>query len=48
MRYYYLYEKEEFLNLLRKVGFKIVQVNNSENPNGFYSKRNIDAIVSKP
>lgn len=48
MRYYYLYEKEEFLKLLEGTGFEIIQVNDSENPNGFYSKRNIDVIIKKP
>lgn len=47
MRYYYLYNSEEFAGLLRKVGFEIVQMNNSENPNGFNSKRNIDVVVRK-
>lgn len=46
-RYYYLYEKEEFLDLLKKAGFEIVSVADSENPSGFYSKRNIDVIVRK-
>jgi len=48
MRYYYLYDKEEFLDLLKDIGFEILQANNSENPNGFYSKKNIDVIVKKP
>ncbi|MBI2043788.1 class I SAM-dependent methyltransferase [Candidatus Pacearchaeota archaeon] len=48
MRYYYLYEKDEFVNLLEKVGFKIVKVMDKDNPTGLYSKRNIIAIVKKP
>ncbi|PIO08696.1 hypothetical protein COU59_00515 [Candidatus Pacearchaeota archaeon CG10_big_fil_rev_8_21_14_0_10_34_12] len=47
-RHYYLYETHEILGLLKNGGFKIVQVNNSKNPNGFNSKRNIDIIVRKP
>lgn len=47
-RYYYLYEKDEFVDLLKEVGFEIVKVSDKENPNGFYSKRNIDIIVRKP
>ena len=47
LRYYYLYDTEEFVNSLRKAGFEIIQVNNSENPDGFNSKRNIDIIVKK-
>jgi hypothetical protein len=26
MRYYYLYNKKEFLDLVKKVGFKVVKV----------------------
>ncbi|MEK6760885.1 MAG: class I SAM-dependent methyltransferase, partial [Nanoarchaeota archaeon] len=48
MRYYYLYDTQEFLDLLKETGFEIVQLNNSTNPNGFYSKKNIDVIVRKP
>lgn len=48
MRYYYLYDAVEFVNLLKKAGFEILQMNNSENPNGFYSKKNIDVIARKP
>ncbi len=47
-RYYYLYDKNELEELLRKVGFKIVQINDAENPSGLYSKRNINVIVKKP
>lgn len=47
MRYYYLYDKKEFIDLLKNAGFEIIQINDSENPNGFYSKRNIDVIVKK-
>ncbi|MFZ1970633.1 MAG: class I SAM-dependent methyltransferase [Candidatus Nanoarchaeia archaeon] len=48
LRYYYLYDKGELTKLLKKVGFEIVKINDSENPNGLYSKKNIDVIVKKP
>ena len=48
MRYYYLYDKKELANLLKKVGFEIPKINDSDNLDGFYSKRNIDAKVKKP
>ena len=47
-RYYYLYDKEEFVNLLKKIGFKIVKISDKESPNGFYSQKNINVIVKKP
>ncbi|MEX0932851.1 MAG: class I SAM-dependent methyltransferase [Candidatus Pacearchaeota archaeon] len=47
MRYYYLYEEDEFLNLLREVGFEILKVG-SEEIEGFNSKKNIVAVVRKP
>ena len=46
-RYYYLYEKQEFIDLLKKTGFKIIKIIDKENPQGFYSKRNIIAIIEK-
>ena len=48
MRYYYMYDTKEILDLLKRTGFEIVKFNNSENPNGFYSRKNIDIIVRKP
>jgi ubiquinone/menaquinone biosynthesis C-methylase UbiE len=48
MRYYYLYDKEEFIALLKEVGFKIVKVVDKDTPQGFYSKRNILAYLQKP
>ena len=48
MRYYYLYDRKEFLEFLKKVGFEIIKVSDKETPDGFYSKRNIDVIVKKP
>ena len=47
MRYYYLYDKQEFIDLLKKVGFKIIKVMDKNNSNGFYSKKNLIAIVKK-
>lgn len=47
-RYYYLYDKEEFINLLKKVGLEIVKISDKESPNGFYSQKNINVIVRKP
>ena len=44
-RYYYLYDKQELLNLLEKVGFKIVKVMDQETSSGLYSKKNIIVIV---
>ena len=38
MRYYYLYEKEEFLNLLKKIGFKVIE---------FYSPMEHDRFSKK-
>jgi ubiquinone/menaquinone biosynthesis C-methylase UbiE len=47
MRYYYLYDKQEFIDLLKKVGFKIIKVMDKNNSNGFNSKKNLIAIVKK-
>lgn len=46
-RYYYLYEKDEFLNLLKNIGFKILKIMDKSNSFGLYSKRNIIALVRK-
>jgi len=48
MRYYYLYNEQEFVDLLKKVGFKIVKILNKNTSDSFYSKKNILAIVKKP
>lgn len=48
MRYYYLYEKEEFVNLLKETGFEIIKIFDKESPDGFYSKKNIVVVVRKP
>ena len=47
-RYYYLYNQEEIINLLKKVGFEIIKTRDKNNSNGFYSKKNIIIIVKKP
>jgi len=47
MRYYYLYDKEELMFLLKEVGFRILKIIDKENSDGFYSKRNIIFIVRK-
>jgi tRNA (uracil-5-)-methyltransferase TRM9 len=46
-RYYYLYEKEEIKDLVKSVGFKIKKVMDWENPEFFYSKKNIILILEK-
>ena len=48
LRYYYLYEKKEFLNLLGKVGFKIVKIMDKGKNFGLYSRKNIIVVVKKP
>jgi ubiquinone/menaquinone biosynthesis C-methylase UbiE len=47
MRYYYLYEQDEFFELLKKVGFENIKIENKENIEGTYSKKNIVAVVRK-
>ena len=47
MRYYHLYEKDEFFNLLKKVGFENIKIEDKENIEGTYSKKNIHAVVKK-
>ena len=53
-RYYYLYEKQELIHLLEKIGFEIIKVYKKENENIKYSTRkrysdkNILVIVKKP
>ncbi|MBW6442285.1 class I SAM-dependent methyltransferase [Patescibacteria group bacterium] len=46
-RYYYLYDKNEILDLLKKVGFKINHVSTKEMPQKKYTK-SIILIVDKP
>ena len=47
LRYYYLYDRKEFINLLKESGFKIIKIMDRNNAHGFYSKRNILVIVKK-
>jgi len=46
MRYYYLYKKQEFLDLLKSVGFKIINVAEIQQKERF-SKNNITVKVEK-
>lgn len=46
MRFYYLYSREEFLRLLRKVGFKILEVYSAREGDRF-SKKNLVVRVGK-
>ena len=48
MRYYYLYDKEEIISLLEKVGFEVLNVYDRDNPSGLYSDRNIIVNARKP
>lgn len=45
MRYYYLYDKKEFLNLLKKVGFKILEIYTPDSDR--FSKKNWIVRVRK-
>lgn len=44
-RYYYLYDKKEFLDLLESVGFKIIKINDIETDR--FSKKNWIVLVKK-
>lgn len=44
-RYYYLFSKEEFLDLLKSVGFKVIEINN--NVSDRFSKKNLIVRVGK-
>lgn len=46
-RYYYLYNKDELVKLLKSIGFEIMRTQNVEKGTG-NSKRNIIVIVKKP
>lgn len=48
MRYYHLYNKKDLLPLIKKTGFRILKANDSANPDGLYSKRNIVVFARKP
>lgn len=47
LRYYHLYNRKEFLQLLKEVGFEIVEDYDSANPLGLYSRKNIEVLVRK-
>jgi len=44
-RYYYLYSKDELINLLKKTGFKIIKINDKETDR--FSKKNLIVRVKK-
>jgi len=47
MRYYYLYDKDELLRLLKIVGFKIVKISEKSAEKELYSSRNIVIVARK-
>ncbi len=47
MRYYYLYDKKELMNEVKKIGFEIVEIMDRNTKDSYYSKRNIILIVRK-
>lgn len=47
MRYYYLYDKNELLELLKDAGFKIKKIFKKSTSKGIYSSRNIMVVVRK-
>jgi len=47
MRYYYLYSKKEFLDLLKNTGFKVLQVYSAREHDRF-SKKNLIVRIKKP
>ncbi len=47
-RYYYLYDKKEIENLIKKIGFKITKILDKEMKKSKYSKRNILIYAKKP
>jgi len=48
MRYYYLYDKKEILDLLKLVGFEIVQISEKNEKTEEHSGKSIVIIVKKP
>jgi ubiquinone/menaquinone biosynthesis C-methylase UbiE len=46
-RYYYLYSKDEFLDLLSSVGFKIIEINTKLEHNDRFFKKNFIVRVKK-
>ncbi len=47
MRYYYLFDKDEFLKLLKKTGFEIIEVFEKDKNNDRFSKKNLIVKVRK-
>ncbi|MBS3075068.1 class I SAM-dependent methyltransferase [Candidatus Pacearchaeota archaeon] len=47
MRYYYLYSKDELIDLLKKTGFKILEIYEKEENNDRFSKKNLIIKVKK-
>tara|TARA_Y100000310_G_scaffold327798_1_gene394713 strand:+ start:448 stop:1077 length:630 start_codon:yes stop_codon:yes gene_type:complete len=47
LRYYYLYEKKEFKELLKKIGFKVIKIHDRKNKEGLNSEKNIIVKVRK-
>lgn len=47
MRYYYLYSKEEFLDLIKKTGFKVLEISEKDSHNDRFSKKNLIVRVKK-
>ena len=49
-RYTYIYDKEELIELLKKVGFKIIEIENKSlnKEEGLYKTKNIIFLVEKP
>ena len=47
MRYYYLYSLDELLDLLKSVGFKVLDVKKNEEHNDRFSKKNLIVCVRK-
>jgi hypothetical protein len=45
MRYYYLYKKQELLNLIKQTGFKIMQVYKPQKDR--FSKKNLIIRIKK-
>lgn len=48
MRYYYLYDKDEIVNLFKKTGFEIIKIYDKEAKHLNYSQKNIILRVKKP
>ena len=47
LRYYYLYDREELVQLVATAGFKVIKVLNKDTKEGITSKRNIVIYVKK-